>query len=102
MNRADKAFLTLGGLLLCACAPDLVSASDPIGAVAGAVIAIGSGVLSFSMLFSLLSRGVRAVLTKLNVFGYRDRARYFEAIEHLLGRPMSAGERARFDRVYWS
>lgn len=101
MNSADKTFLALGGLLLCACAPDLLDASDPIGAVAGAVVSVGSGALCLSFLFLV----IRSVLLKLNIFGYRDQVRYLEAIdaaERFFGRQMSAEERGRFDRAYWS
>lgn len=97
MKSSDRLFLGLLVLLLSASAPAFDASIDPVGVV----VAVGGGAASLSLL-SLL---IRQVLMKLNVLGYRDRVMYLEAIdkaERFFGRPMSAAERARFDRAYWS
>ena len=88
MKSSDRIFLALLGLLLCACAPAFVRTSDLVGAA----VAVGS----VAIVFSLLLLGLRAFRTKM---WYLDA---IGAAERFFGRPMSAEERARFDRAYWS
>lgn len=92
MESSDRIFLPLLGLLLCACTPAFVRASDLVGAAVAAGIA--------AIAFSLVLVGLRA---------FSRRMWYLEAVREAEGfyrrfyrRPMSAEERDRFDGAYWS